>query len=302
MFRLLSSLIPGTGSKKSLAQKYTEDLSEITLQINALDKALKSNESSLRNLQSNLTYYGISLSILVVAICAVFRVPSTKSIPLCILASGVPCIVLLILVKLLTNTLYSRYNQRQYKKLGKLRAAHQKKLDKLKEETHYNETNSIIQRFSSGDDQSQDALLLLDEELSEKYKELNNLKLELEELKKQSLRGSRASNGNNNSEGDDGDGEDGAREAWFDKVIGLLAGGNEITHLPRLIVCPRCRRHAGCYRMIGQPINYSCPFCSFTINELERPMPALNGNDEKSSLKSIDAASTKNGNEVASTA
>ena len=301
MFELLSSLIPGTGSKKSLAQKYTEDLSEITLQINALDKALKSNESALRNLQSSLTYYGISLSILVVSICTVFHVPSTTSVLLCIIASGVPCIVLLILVKLLTNTVYSRYNQRQYKKLGKLRAAHQKKLNKLKEETHYNETNSIIQRFSSGDDQSQDALLLLDEELSEKYKELNNLKLELEELKKQSLRG-RDSSGINNSDRDENDGEDGAREAWFDKVIGLLAGGNEITHLPRLIVCPRCHRHAGCYRMIGQPINYSCPFCSFTINELEKPKPTLGTNDERMSLKSVDAAPTKNGNEVASTA
>nr|CAO98814.1 hypothetical protein [Nakaseomyces delphensis] len=231
-------------SKKSLVQRYTADLSQITQQIHELDQSIKNRQASVGKLQGQITYMGITFIMVLVAYVHL-EYHNT------IISSGcaICSLVILILFKWLVYRLYAKYHQYKLKRLAYLRGVHQKKLDKLKEETNFNATHSIIQRFSSGETQSEDAMILMDEEMSKKYNELNELQKQLTELRQ------------NESKLKDPK----ERDVWFDKVLGVLSGGDEMA--PRPIICPQCNEHTGAYRLANRPLRYVCPNCSFKIEE-----------------------------------
>lgn len=246
---MLSTLRNWThGTKKTLVQKYTDDLSHITSQIHELDGKLKRSQVSMDDLQSQLTYYGSGLIISVFA----FLYWKYNGNWFIVITGFVISIFFTALSKWSAYKVYQWIRERQSRKLGKLRAIHQEKLEKLKEETNYHATNSIIQRFSQGEDQSEDAMQLMDEELKSKYEELNNLKDELAQFRQ------------NDSLKDKQE-----RDKWFDKVINALAGGDNVNGVPRPIVCNNCKRQSGAYHLGNRPLQYICPFCAWSVNENE---------------------------------
>ncbi|KAL3229158.1 hypothetical protein RNJ44_02245 [Nakaseomyces bracarensis] len=231
-------------SKKSLVQRYTADLSQITQQIHELDKSIKNRQAKVDRLQGQITYLGITATMVVMA-----YVHLEYGNMLLSCGSGVGSIFVLVLFKWFMYRLYAKYHQYKLRRLARLRGEHQKKLDKLKEETNFNATHSIIQRFSSGETQSEDAVILMDEEISKKYGELNELQKQLTELKQNEAKLK----------------DPKERDVWFDKVLGVLSGGDEMA--PRPIICPQCSEHTGAYRLVNRPLRYVCPNCSFKIEE-----------------------------------
>lgn len=264
---MLSTLRNWThGSKKTLVQKYTDDLSHITSQIHELDGKLKRSQVSMDNLQSQLTYYGSGLIISLFA----FLYWEYNGNWFVVFTGFVIGVFVTALSKWSAYKVYQWIRERQSLKLGKLRAVHQEKLEKLKEETNYHATNSIIQRFSQGEDQSEDAMLLMDEELKSKYEELNVLKDELAQFRQ------------NDSLKDKQE-----RDKWFDKVINALAGGDNINGMSRPIVCNKCKRQTGAYRMGNRPLQFVCPFCGWSINENEGSHQPTIGKDSGTKSTSV---------------
>ncbi|KAG0668644.1 hypothetical protein C6P45_004543 [Maudiozyma exigua] len=253
--------------KRTVVQRYTQDLSQITSDIHILEKNLQRGQLTNDSIQSSLSKYGIAIIVLILSYLYVNPTKCfsnwTQSIRLSVVC--VIGIVVLILIKWISSYLYGKYQSYQYKKLNKLKGIHQKKLNELKKETNFHETNSIIQRFSSGEDQSEDAMILIDEELKDKYVELTNLKKELEMLKQK--------DDNKKLNRDE-------KDVWFDKVIGVLAGGNDLDNLPKPIICPNCQKHSGAYRILGKPILYICPYCQFKIGENDETVETLPKEDE----------------------
>ncbi|CCC67187.1 hypothetical protein NCAS_0A06290 [Naumovozyma castellii] len=257
-------------SSKNLVQKYTQDLSEITSQIHELERTLQSRQQLLNSFQSYLTYYGSSI---IVCLVAYFYWSQTlmqvRSITWFILSLG-----LLVGIKLMSYKVDTWLRGRQQRRLSKLRAVHQQKLDKLKQDTNFHETNSIIQRFSSGANQSEDAMTLMDEELKLKYDELNNLKNELHQLQLEN--GKDAQNEKSKKKND----------IWFDKVIGVLAGGNDLSNIPKPVICSNCKRHAGSYRLINKPLQYVCPFCGVTTTD-KAESPTIEHSSQESTKTNV---------------
>lgn len=253
--------------KRTVVQRYTQDLSQITSDIHILEKNLQRGQLTNDSIQSSLSKYGIAIIVLILSYLYVNPTKWfsnwTQSIRLSVVC--VIGIVVLILIKWISSYLHGKYQSYQYKKLNKLKGIHQKKLNELKKETNFHETNSIIQRFSSGEDQSEDAMILIDDELKDKYVELTNLKKELEMLKQK--------DDNKKLNRDE-------KDVWFDKVIGVLAGGNDLDNLPKPIICPNCQKHSGVYRILGKPILYICPYCQFKIGENDETVETLSKKDE----------------------
>lgn len=253
--------------KRTVVQRYTQDLSQITSDIHILEKNLQSGQLTNDSIQSSLTKYGLSIIVLILSYVYVNPTKCFRNWTPAIRLSVVSVIgiIILILIKWISSYLYGKYQSYQYKKLNKLKGIHQKKLNELKKETNFHETNSIIQRFSSGEDQSEDAMILIDEELKDKYVELTNLKKELEMLKQKD---------------DDQKLNKDEKDVWFDKVIGVLAGGNDLDNLPKPIICPNCQKHSGAYRILGKPILYICPYCQFKIGENNETIEPLQKEEE----------------------
>lgn len=235
----------GSGSKRTLVQRYTDELSQITTQIHELDNKLKRRQITMDHLQSHLTYYGSGIT------ASVFAYLYWKyDGNWLLLAMGLlGCIVLLAIVKYSAHRVDQWLRGRQSAKLGKLRAVHQKKLEKLKEETNYHATNSIIQRFSQGEDQSEDAMILMDEELKDKYKELHTLKEELAQFRQ-----------------DDRLKDEHERNKWFDKVINAVAGGDTVNGMFLPVICSNCKRQTGLYHLGNRAFKYVCPVCGWKVD------------------------------------
>ncbi|CCD24643.1 Lnp1p NDAI_0D03290 [Naumovozyma dairenensis CBS 421] len=283
MLRTISTILSKvnntiTNSKKTLIQRYTEDLSHITSQIHALESSLQRRQAVLDHFQSQLTFYGLS-AIVCLASAAYYYSSSysenegnTEWVWITVLVLGV---ILLGFLKWVSYKLEGWYKERQDKKLSKLRATHSKKLESLKRETQFHETNSIIQRFSSGSNQDDDAMVLMDEQLSAKYDEFNQLKNELNKLQKDN-------EFVNNKEKSD---------VWFDKVIGILAGGNDLNNTIRPIVCSNCKRHTGAYRLLNKPLQYVCPVCGCKLDE------TIKNQHEEREPSAVDTIDTKDTND-----
>lgn len=214
-------------------------------------------------LQSHLTYYGSGLTASVFAY-AYWKFEGSWVL---LFACVIGCVAFLIVVKYGAYRVDQWMRDRQSVKLGKLRALHQKKLEKLKEETNYHATNSIIQRFSQGEDQSEDAMLLMDEELQDKYKELHNLKEELAHFRQ-----------------DDRLKDKHERDKWFDKVISAVAGGDTVNGMFLPVVCPKCKGQTGLYHLGNRAFRYVCPLCGWVIDSTsEESKETPNTNKEVSS-------------------
>ncbi|CAI4052178.1 hypothetical protein N7582_005385 [Saccharomyces uvarum] len=273
MFSAVGNWIRGSHKDKDFVTKYTADLSQITSRIHQLDTALKKSQTILGQWQSNLTFYGAAFTALALS----YTYWEYRGYWPYLVVTLFLCLSSLILVKWTLTKLYALYNNNRLRKLSKLRAVHQKKLEKLKEETHYNATSSIIQRFSSGDDQNDDAMVFLDDELNAKYQELNNLKTELEKFKKQShVEGLKKEDS----------------DAWFDKIIGLIAGGNELSSTNSLspfkkIVCPECHWKSSCYRLGDRPILFVCPQCNHRVDEEKERQAAVEAKQAKQAAQQL---------------
>lgn len=246
MFSAFGSWATGK-NKKTLVERYTEELSQITGQIHDLELRLKRGQDSMDTFQYQLLYYGTALTVLVVS--AIYWYYPTDKVFLCI-GFGSSCMVVLF-SKMMAYRMNDWLRSRQTKQLASLRSQHQKKLEKLKEETNFHATSSIIQRFSSGENHSEDAMVILDEELNNKYKEVQSLTEELDKLRHDELLGDK-----------------GERDKWFDKVVGVLAGGDNINSIPRPVICGNCKKHTGAYRLGKVPLNYVCPSCGWRVNEI----------------------------------
>ncbi|EDO18801.1 hypothetical protein Kpol_1028p77 [Vanderwaltozyma polyspora DSM 70294] len=264
MFSTIRRWASGSDSE-SLVERYTKDLSQITSKIHDLELTMKKNQANLDYWQHELTYYGSGFTMLVFAYCYWYF----KDQKLLIIISVLASIIVVIFAKWSLIKLNSIVRNRRNKQLSVLRGLHQEKLEKLKEDTNFNATNSIIQRFSSGENQSEDMVLLLNEEINDKYKELNEVKEELISLKK------------NDAIMNDKE----ERDKWFDRIIGIVAGGNEVT---KPIVCPKCSKHFGLFRM-DRPIKYKCPECGNIIDEINnqevnKPFPITPTDDPESEI------------------
>ncbi|QLG73067.1 hypothetical protein HG535_0E01510 [Zygotorulaspora mrakii] len=258
MFSAIKKLT--SGSKKTLVQRYTDELSEITSQIHDLDRKLEKSQLYIDRLQSHLTYYGAAITICTFA----YLYWKYEDNWIYVIVGIVTTILLIGICKWGTYRVHDFIRRNQSKKLARLRARHQEKLEKLKEETNYHATNSIIHRFSGGDDQSEDTLKLMDEELKGKYEELNDLKKELAQLRNDDTLKTQTE-----------------RDKWFDKVINAIGGGNDFSKMMVPIVCGNCRAQTGSYRMLNRPLNYACPICGWIINETNEGMTNATDTVEK---------------------
>ncbi|GCE97339.1 hypothetical protein ZYGM_004894 [Zygosaccharomyces mellis] len=243
------------GRKKTLVERYTEELTNVTSQIHQLDRKLKSSQEASDKLQSQLSYYGLATSILVLSYMHwIYQSVLPYSI-----ASTLATLVLTGLIKNIASRTSQWQRGRQTRKLSRLRASHQQKLNKLKDETNFHATNSIIQRFSQGEDQTEDAMLLMDEEIGKKYHELKKLQEELNQFRQ-------TDNSKDQRE----------RDKWFDKVLNVLAGGD----IPRPIVCTQCHKHSGAYCVGNAPLAYICPLCGWR----EPPLQEKTSDEDKDKI------------------
>ncbi|AQZ15669.1 LNP1 (YHR192W) [Zygosaccharomyces parabailii] len=227
-----------SSKKKTLVERYTEELTSITSQIHRLDQKLKSSQQASDKLQWQLGFYGAIIA-LSVSVYVHFYYASVWLYPL---ASAGATFVFVVLTKGVASRVDQWTRERQARQLDSLRALHQQTLNKLKEETNFHATNSVIQRFSQGEEQSDDAMLLMDEEIGKKYQELKDLQEELNQFR-------RAGNSKDKQE----------RDKWFDKVLNVLSGGD----IPRPIICQKCKKQSGAYRVGTGPLIYICPLCGW---------------------------------------
>ncbi|SCU82790.1 LAMI_0C00914g1_1 [Lachancea mirantina] len=231
-------------TQESLIKKYTRDLSTITSQIHSLDKTLKKKDVTQAKWQRNFNIYGSSLLIALTAVLYTFF--KTKAALWLVVAASFAAFIAL---KVCIKKWFNFSAQRTSLKMDKLKAEHQEKLEALKQKTHFYSTNSLIQRFSSGEYQAEDAITLMDEEMKKKHEELGQLQEELRNLKHQ----------------EDTQESQAKREKWFDKMLGVLSGGDAVNAQIRPIICQKCGKHAGSYMLPGMPLQYVCPLCGWEL-------------------------------------
>lgn len=243
MFDFLSSIFRSK-SKDHIITKYTKDLAAITARIHYLESKLKRNHELLDIWKHRINIYALSILVLVVSSVYFSYQNSIKAF----LTLLIGIFIIVGFRCLLIKTVKYR-GERLSEKLSKALASHQDKLEELKRETNFYSTSSIIQRFTSGETKSNDALTLMDEELGSKYNELNNLKQELAQLKHDSF-------GKSSSVAKE------ETDKWFDKLINILSGGDIVEDSRmQLIVCKACKKNAGCYAFVNILWKYTCPHC-----------------------------------------
>ncbi|AAS52849.1 AER167Wp [Eremothecium gossypii ATCC 10895] len=243
MLRVLGGLLGGK-PKEHVIDKYTRDLTAVTFTIHELDKRLKRNDEVLMRWQHRLKIYGTTLVVLFGAMAY----SNYRSLPVTGLTFLLGLLAILGLSRLLCKVF--EYQRRNIViKLDKARAQHQGTLEDLKKATNFYSTHSLIQRFSSGPLQSQDASTLMDEELQSKYDELQNLQKELAQL-----RGDSSGKSTNEAREE--------TDRWFDKVLDVLSGGGfaiENNLVP--VTCRKCAKTSGCYVVRNTEWTYVCPHC-----------------------------------------
>ncbi|CUS24953.1 LAQU0S22e00914g1_1 [Lachancea quebecensis] len=269
MFSKVKGLIRGQ-SQETLIKQYTHQLATITSKIHQLDLALKKKDVLRSKWQGYLSIYGSS-ALAVLTAASYLRI-SDKHLMLAVLVAAV---ALFVLLKWTLNKWFEYSTQRTTRKLDKLRAEHQEKLEALKQKTHFYSTNSLIQRFSSGEHQAEDVVTLMDEEVKSKHEELSKLQKELEGFKSHE----------NTQESQV------QREKWFDKVLDVISGGDlKLDSQIKPILCSQCGKHAGSYSVSGTQLHYICPFCGWKFDNTEDD--AHNNEENKDEL--LAASSTNN--------
>lgn len=220
----------GNGRDKDLVVEYTKDLNALSIQI-------KSFEKKLNGKRSYFWYFHIYVLPLCLSVVYYYcrHYDDTREC----LVSWVGFIIGYILIIYLIWKLKIWERQYYTRRISTLRSQYDKKLNEFKSKSQFNEASSMLQRFGGGTD----VVESVNEELEGKYDELNKLKLQIDKLKNQ---------------------ED--KNAWFDKVVGVIAGGDDL--LVKLI-CPKCHQHRGLYRYVNEPIRYKCIECGFVISDGE---------------------------------
>lgn len=213
----------GGNHKKNLVVEYTKDLNALSIDIKTLESRLSSKRPYI------LWFH---LYILPLVLSGVYYLYGVHNY---MVWSGTVIGYIVINYCIWKFVLW----QRQYytRKISKLRSQYDDKLNKFKQETQFNEANSMLQRFSGGTDQVE----VVNEELEGKYTELNKLKSQIDKLKDQ----------------DD-------KNAWFDKVVGIVAGGNDLLVK---VVCPKCHKAPGLYRYVNEPVEFKCIECGFEVHD-----------------------------------
>lgn len=247
MLRTVRKIIGGDNDVKSVVQKYNKDLSSITNKIHDYEASLKGVDTKRKRVSSAVTYY--YLTILTVVVAYVYVKSSTAAAVLSVIIG----LLVLIGIRLVIKRVYQMLSNKYESRIAALRSLHQEKMEELKQKTNFYYTNSLIQRFSSGESGSDDLVLLIDDEVKSKQEQLEKLKAELDRLREdEQLK----------SQSEDVE----AREKWFDKALGLLAGGDDVKNLQSsisLIVCPQCKESRGCYSAVGVPFTYICTNCGY---------------------------------------
>ncbi|SCV01654.1 LAME_0G17634g1_1 [Lachancea meyersii CBS 8951] len=242
MLRQLTGLFR-VQSQESLIKQYTQDLARITSQIHQLDMSLKQKDVGKSKWHKRCYIHGSGLLALFNAVLYVQLADKHF-----IIASLVVSLIVFLALKWGIDKWYEFFTQRTLRKVERLRAQHQEKLEALKQKTHFYSTNSLIKRFSSGQHQEEDAMTLMDEEMKSKYEELTKLKRELADFQKQ---------GNSQE-------SQVQRDKWFDKVLDIISGGDvKLESQLKPVICGNCKRHAGSYTVSGMRLQYVCPLCNW---------------------------------------
>ncbi|SCU80795.1 LANO_0B01178g1_1 [Lachancea nothofagi CBS 11611] len=249
MFRQVMGLFRAQ-SQESLIKQYTHDLASLTSKIHQLDQSLKKKDVGKAKWHKWCYLYGSSLLALFNAV--LYLQLADKHF---VIASLIVSVIVFVFLKWGIDKWYEFFTQRTLRKMDQLRAAHQEKLEALKQKTHFYSTNSLIQRFSSGEHQEEDAVTLMDEEMKTKYDELHKLRQELATFQKQE----------NPQESQV------QRDKWFDKVLDVIGGGDvKLESQVKSIVCGKCEKHAGSYRIAGLRLQYVCPLCNWRYDSEEK--------------------------------
>ncbi|CCH61533.1 hypothetical protein TBLA_0E04810 [Henningerozyma blattae CBS 6284] len=226
--------------KKPVLEQYTNDLKTITKTIHKLENKLRRKRYFNDNLNLYILWYG-SLVILLCQ-CLLYFYYHTTSFKINCLSIFIS-IIILYLLRLLLFKINEWSIKRYSLKLVSLKERHQLKINELKNETNFNMTNIIINRFSSGDSKAEDAIELIDDELKEKKLQLENLEKNLRLLESQKDKLS--------------------EDKWFDKVISTLAGGNDINNMFVPEVCKKCGCFNGVFKLANREVHWVCPDCKF---------------------------------------
>ncbi|CEP60969.1 Lnp1p LALA0_S02e03796g [Lachancea lanzarotensis] len=238
-------------SQESLIKQYTQDLARITSQIHELDKRLKQKDVGKSLWHRRFYLHGSGILALINAV--LYAQLTDKHF---VIASLIISVLIILSLKSGIDRWYDFSKQRTLRKVERLRAQHQEKLETLKQKTHFYSTNSLIKRFSSGQQEEEDAVTLMDEEMRTKYEELDKLKRELADFQKQ--------------QGNPQESEV-QRDKWFDKVLDVIAGGemkNDSQFKP--VMCGKCKKHTGSYTIPGTTLRYVCPLCGWRYESKEK--------------------------------
>ncbi|CCE65386.1 hypothetical protein TPHA_0L00300 [Tetrapisispora phaffii CBS 4417] len=239
----------GRREDTSLVDRYTKELTEITGSIHALEAKSSDNEARVKHLQRQLTFYGVAFCVLRVSYVMVNSGVHTLY-DRTVLLNVVVCMLGVVCAKLGLGRVDEYVRHRRIVRIDELRSQHAARLEAFKKDTDFNLTSSIIKRFSSGANESDDIVLLLDDEIRGKYEELDDLKTELIALEKNDkLKDAKE------------------RDKWFDKIINSLAGDSDLGHRYAAIQCGKCQQFTGCYRLAGGPLHYKCANCDEVIEE-----------------------------------
>lgn len=259
---LIWSSNKGKKRKDNIILSYTEDLNKLSIEINSIEKKLNEKSPYVR-------YFHFYVLPLLLSIIYYYvhrysgRLTQFSRRNLNLDLSGWIIYVVLTLV-IYTTIIYILLKlkswERKYRtnKLSKLHSQYDNTLNQFKEDTKFNESISMLQRFNGGVDQIE----LVNEELKGKYEELDKLRLEIDKLK--------------NKGGDYYDNSNSNNKVWLDKIVGLMSGGNDILVK---VLCPKCKKFNGLYRYVNEPIGYKCVDCDMEVYEIEK------GNEETSEKK-----------------
>lgn len=226
--------------KNNIIDKYTDDLTKITSDLHSLQKKLNSNSTVLSTFKIKLlSYLFIFLTILILLFF--LNNNDWNFMILLLIAEFLLFLLLIIILNFYHNFKIKLIN----KKIAKLRVKHSKIINSLIKDTNFYSTNNLINRFTSGDLQSDDSLLLINDELNKKKNELKLIKNELNSLylkKKNFL----IENDNN----------------LIDKFLNYLSNNND--NLPFLpILCKNCKKFNGIFILKDKYYNFICPICNF---------------------------------------
>ena len=244
--------------KNDIILSYTEDLNKLSIEISSIEKKL--------NVKRPYIYYfhlyvlPLLLSVIYYYIyrynCQKKRL-SKGNLSLDLSGWIIYIVVILIIYVIIIYILLKLKSwERQYctNRLSKLRSEYDDTLNQFKEDTKFNESISMLQRFNGGVDQIE----LVNEELKGKYEELNELRLEIDKLRKKG----------GEYHGDDDDKNNNKNnKIWLDKIVGLMSGGDDVLVK---VLCPKCKKFNGLYRYVNEPIEYKCVDCDMQVHETDK--------------------------------